>query len=233
MASGAADLAADIRSRLQERPVIRRKPSALARWCGKTRLSVGFLREVDEELAKSGIHASRILADPSTLRSQTVVFSLAPLAPPEVAFGCERQLVDLVVASLGHVPPLHSLKLKRRESRLPSGRRIDLLCEVLDRSQSGALVAVELKRGRAGGAAVGQLAEYLGELAGTSVARGRKVRGILLAKDFSEGVHGVVGDRPIQCFRYKMAFEPAVQQMGVSRGAAALSAAGFGVNGSL
>jgi hypothetical protein len=207
MASGAVEMAAEIRRRLEERPVIRRKLSALARWCGKTRLSAAFLRDMDEELAKNGIHASRVLANASTLRSQTVVFSLAPLAPPEVAFGCERQLVDLVVAALGHVPPLDSLKLRRRESRLPSGKRIDLLCEVLDRSHAGALVGVELKRGRAGGAAIGQLAEYLDELSHMPMARGRDVHGILLAKDFSSGAQRILGNRRIRCYRYRMAFE--------------------------
>ena len=57
---------------------------------------------------------------------------------------------------------------------------IDLLCEDEDTQE---LIVIELKRGRPSDEVIGQLARYIGWTS-ANLAKGRKVRGIILAPDF-------------------------------------------------
>ena len=177
-----AGLVREISDSLTHQKVSSRRMSAIARRCGRERLTSGFLRELESALHKAGVHTDRVLNSSSTTRDQLVRFSRIAFTPSEVEFGCERQLVDLVVDSVGKAPPLDDLKILKREFSLPSWRRVDLLCEEISRSRNGDIVAVEFKRGEAGVAVVEQLAEYLDELRQHRIAAGRKVRGIVLAR---------------------------------------------------
>jgi hypothetical protein len=172
----------DLTGSLASRTVVRRRMAVVGRQCGRARLTSGFLAELETALHRAGIHTDRLLNARSTRQTDWVRFSAAAFSPSEVVFGCEKQLVDLVVNSVGKVPPLNDLRIVRREYALPSGRRIDLVCEQIARSNNGDIVAVEFKKGRAGAAAVEQLGNYLDELQSTRLASGRAVRGILLAQ---------------------------------------------------
>ena len=82
--------------------------------------------------------------------------------------------------------------------------RIDLLCEDQD---SLDLVVVELKRGRASDQVVGQLARYVGWVE-AKLAKGRKVRGIILAPELDRKLHYAVRAIPgTQLLRYETKFE--------------------------
>ncbi len=82
--------------------------------------------------------------------------------------------------------------------------RIDLLCED---SATGALVVVELKRGRQSDVVVGQLARYMGWIK-EHMANGRPVEGIILTPAYDErlrySVKAVPGARVL---RYETRFE--------------------------
>jgi hypothetical protein len=166
---------------------------------------------LEHALLRARIHTDRKLGSSSTLPRHSIRFWMQSFAPAEVEFGRERQLVDLVLQSIGRVPPLLHLKVRRLEFHLPSGRSVDLLCEEVSRGGKGDLVAVEFKKGPAGAGAVEQLANYLNELKGTRIASGRAVRGIILARQITSSLHfqPVDGSR-IDMYEYRFTFNPVV-----------------------
>ena len=82
--------------------------------------------------------------------------------------------------------------------------RIDLLCENTD---TGALVIIELKKGRQSDAVVGQLTRYMGWVK-EHLANGRGVEGIVLAPDYDQrlryAIKAIPGSRVL---RYETRFE--------------------------
>lgn len=82
--------------------------------------------------------------------------------------------------------------------------RIDLLCE---NTSSGALVIIELKKGRQSDAVVGQLTRYMGWVK-EHLANGRGVEGIVLAPDYDQrlryAIKAIPGSRVL---RYETRFE--------------------------
>ena len=182
MAGTIAVFIGNVREGLARRTVVRRRLAVIARQCGRSRLSEAFIGELETALRRAQIHVDRPLDKRASVSKELVRLSLKPFAPAEVEFGCERQLVDLVVDAVGRVAPLTNLRIWRREFALPSGRRIDLLCKATDRSGKGDLVALEFKRGTARLEAIQQLHEYIEELRAQRFAAGRRVRGILLAR---------------------------------------------------
>ncbi|MBA3231796.1 MAG: DUF91 domain-containing protein [Acidobacteria bacterium] len=181
--------------------------AVVGRQCGRIRLTSGFLAELETALHRAGIHTDRLLNARSTKQADWVRFSATAFAPSEVEFGCEKQLVNLVVDSVGKVPPLNHLRIVRREYALPSGRRIDLVCQEIARSNNGDIVAVEFKKGRANAAVVEQLAYYLEELQSTRIANGRAVRGILLAQNVLTRVNlAASSSRSIEIYEYPFSF---------------------------
>ena len=82
--------------------------------------------------------------------------------------------------------------------------RIDLLCED---TSSGALVVIELKRGRSSDAVVGQLARYIGWVR-EHLANGKSVEGIILTPFYNERLrYAVKGVPGIRVLRYETRFE--------------------------
>lgn len=82
--------------------------------------------------------------------------------------------------------------------------RIDLLCE--DKS-SGALVVMELKRGRQSDAVVGQLARYMGWVK-EHLADGRDVEGVVLTSEYDERLRYAIKAIPgSRLLRYETRFE--------------------------
>ena len=82
--------------------------------------------------------------------------------------------------------------------------RIDLLCED---TSTGALVIIELKKGRQSDAVVGQLTRYMGWVK-EHLANGRGVEGIVLAPDYDQrlryAIKAIPGSRVL---RYETRFE--------------------------
>lgn len=82
--------------------------------------------------------------------------------------------------------------------------RIDLLCED---AEKGDLVIIELKKGRPSDEVIGQLARYMGWVQ-EKLARGRGVRGIVLAPDFDLKMRYAVRAVPgVELLRYEVKFE--------------------------
>ena len=82
--------------------------------------------------------------------------------------------------------------------------RIDLLCEDTD---NGALVVVELKKGRQSDATVGQLARYMGWVK-ENIAKDRLVEGVVLTPSYDERLRYAVKVFPgVRVLRYETRFE--------------------------
>ena len=81
--------------------------------------------------------------------------------------------------------------------------RMDLLCED---TSNGALVVVELKRGKQSDAVIGQLTRYMGWVQ-EHLANGREVKGIILTADYDQRLRYAVRAIPgIRLLRYETHF---------------------------
>lgn len=102
-------------------------------------------------------------------------------------FGLERDLQRALRDNIAQLEPGLRIIDDGREHRCAAGL-IDILCE----DTGGALVVIELKVGLAKDAALGQVLGYMGaitrELASEGEYVGRPVRGIMVAKQFSDRV---------------------------------------------
>ena len=135
------------------------------------------------------------------------------------AFALEYQLRDFIAQNLSTIP------VEGKRLRLyvdPAGRDgveyptavgpIDILA--ID--DEGQFVVFELKRARSPDHAIGQLARYMGWLSQT-IGRGKKVRGVIVAKSISENLRYSVTVVPnVSLFEYEVKFElkPANSQVG-------------------
>ena len=61
-------------------------------------------------------------------------------APDELFFKNEQLLEDFLVAGIGRFGPLRDLEREEQEFRLPSGRRIDILCR--ERRRDGGVTSL-------------------------------------------------------------------------------------------
>jgi len=105
----------------------------------------------------------------------------------ETTFSLERDLEKSLLSNLTQLEP--NLRLYQENDisgqQLDTGQvgRLDLLC--ID--QNGDLVVIELKAGRVNEKICGQILRYMGWV-GENLAHGRKVRGIIVASEFSESL---------------------------------------------
>ena len=123
-------------------------------------------------------------------------------AAPSVAgtqeFYLEAYLEEFLVSNWEHLNWGRHLRIwesptgqRGHQLTTPVGR-LDLLCEDLD---TGALVVVELKRGRPSDRVVGQTARYMGWVK-AHVAEGRAVEGIIVAHDADDRLTYAVAPIP-------------------------------------
>jgi hypothetical protein len=128
----------------------------------------------------------------------------------EADFGLESQLRDFLAQNL------NAISVEGRRVRLyvdPSGRdgteyptdvgRIDILA--ID--ETGAFVVFELKRARSPDHTIGQLVRYMGWVKQT-IGRGKKVRGVIVAKAISESLrYGISVIPDVSLFEYEVNFK--------------------------
>lgn len=153
--------------------------SVILKKCGYARRTTQLLQRVQIALEARGVTTDPLLTASDIALTQRIFFLRGdqPLGPHPVLFSSERPLEDLLAANLGLLPDLAHLKLIRRQHRLPSGCRVDLLCR--DR-KTGDYVVVELKHAEADRGVVAQIFQYLSELAPTASSEGRGLRGLLI-----------------------------------------------------
>jgi hypothetical protein len=114
------------------------------------------------------------------------------------------------VNNIGVVDPFRGLKILAQEYRLPSGRRIDILCEEVHKSGRGDLVVLEFKRDNSPDGVVAQILRYLEELSDVPLFAGRRLKGTILSgrEDcvVSDLLKGCVKFK-IESFCYSVAFK--------------------------
>jgi hypothetical protein len=131
-------------------------------------------------------------------------------------FGLERDLQRELRNNLAQLEPDLKIIDDGREHGCAAGL-IDILCE----DPRGALVVIELKAGLAKDAALGQVLGYMGaitrELASEGKYADRPVRGIMVAKDFSDRVrHASVAVPNLRLVSYAIQFTFNDRSFGVS-----------------
>jgi hypothetical protein len=168
-------------------PLIRRKIVRLLSDCGRQNITRPFLAEFDQALTTASLFTRPSLVARPLLQDECVEFSTRPFDPQSVFFETEAELREFLRRAVGVMPPLEALQERAYEYRLPSGKRIDLLCEEISKNGKGALVAIEFKRDDPTYGVVAQLDAYLTELAKTAEGRGRQVRGLIISGPERDG----------------------------------------------
>lgn len=122
----------------------------------------------------------------------------------ETTLSIERDLQTFLVNSLEQIEPGLKVHKDGVEYNTDIGR-IDILAV----DKRGNLVAIELKAGRAKDSALGQLLGYIGFLS-SKVAKGKTVRGYIIASDFDDRLKYAVRSLPnisLKSYKVKFTFE--------------------------
>lgn len=187
-----------------------RKLSRLAEACGSRTVHAELLRDLEHELEAAGIYTHRPLSSPALGRDDWVRLSRLRFAPDELFFDNEQRLKDFLLAGIGRFGFLRDLEREEQEFALPSGRRIDILCRDRRRGGRGDLVAIELKKAKDADGVVTQIVRYLEELAAHPLAKGRKVRGIIVSGQADDVEAGLLASERrfrIEWYCYKVSLE--------------------------
>ncbi len=167
-----------------DRPVERRKVRTITEECGYKKASQALLDRLTGEVERAGLYTLPGLGAPGLRPDDWVRFSTQPLAEHHAFFPSEKALCEFVKLGIQErVGIFRDLKLvptgrnRGTEVGLPSGKRVDILCEERTRSGKGALVAIELSREKDRGVAT-QLIEYMDEL--RRLNNGREVKGMII-----------------------------------------------------
>jgi restriction system protein len=128
-----------------------------------------------------------------------------------VNFVLESHLEDFLVENwdktiLGRTHDIYSEGEEIRGQQFPTDTgRIDVLAISKDRKE---LVVVELKKGRASDAVVGQIQRYMGYIQDELLETGQTVRGIIIALDEDSRIKRALAVAPnIDFYRYKVSFD--------------------------
>jgi RecB family endonuclease NucS len=130
-----------------------------------------------------------------------------PVVERPISLSIERDLEDCLARNIGLVEP--GLRLYTLDGG--TGRQFNTqvvgIIDLLATDKQGGFVVIELKAGEAGDKSCGQLLRYLGWVE-VNLARGKPVKGILVASDFSEGCRYAIKAAPsIQLKKYEVQFK--------------------------
>jgi hypothetical protein len=136
----------------------------------------------------------------------TVPDSEDSAVPGPISLSIERDLEDSLVQNLSMLEA--GLKLYRDGDM--DGRQLDTstvgIIDLLALDKNGDLVVIELKAGRAGDSVCGQILGYIAWVR-KELAEGKKVRGIIVASDFSDRLQYAAEEAgPIKLIRYNVTF---------------------------
>jgi len=129
-----------------------------------------------------------------------------------VAFAMERHLEDFLVKNWGHTDLGKGFDIYEEEPGNPLGQQfptdtgpLDILAISKDRKT---LLVVELKRGRASDAVVGQMLRYMGFVDEMLAAPGQNVRGAIVAFEGDDRIKRALRMTPaIELYLYKIDFK--------------------------
>lgn len=119
----------------------------------------------------------------------------------EISLSMERDLQNFLLSDLNQIEKGLKLYEGGKEFQIDVGR-IDILAQ----SKNSDFVVIELKAGKAKDDAIGQLLGYMGFVS-EKIAKGKKVRGYIIANDFEERLKYAVKNLPdIKLKAYKVNF---------------------------
>jgi hypothetical protein len=191
----------------------RYKARSIVQACGVQRLHEGVLEELAVALAVAGLHSNCVLTSPGLKADDWVQFARVPFRPATAVFDREAHLQTFLLGAIGSFGPLKNLHLIRKEYRLKTGGRIDLLCEEVRRDGRGKLVAIELKK-QSDDRAATQIVSYLRDLRDEPIADGRLgIRGVVITgrrDEIGAQLARAHPDLDIKWLQYVVSLEPVI-----------------------
>lgn len=150
---------------------------------GAKRRSAGLLNQLEAAFTEAGIVTYPRLTDSKNRPDEHIHFfdqrhQLEELSTPRQTFPDEKSLRAFILANLHEFDELRGLTGVKKEFRMPSGRRFDVLGK---RARSNELVGLELKLADIDDRAVGQSLKYIDDLAREAEKRGLSAHYVLLA----------------------------------------------------
>lgn len=142
--------------------------------------------------------------------AQNLLVSTDKTIEDPTAFALERHLEDFLVHNWAQTPLAANYKIFQDEEN--TGRQfktdtgfIDILAISRDRKE---LLVVELKKGRASDAVVGQIQRYMGFIAEVIAEEHQRVRGIIIALEDDLRIRRALNVAPnIEFYRYEVKFD--------------------------
>lgn len=159
------------------------------------------------------IHAQEIEALVGGLPPPTVapVMTSEGLVEDPVAFGMEKHLEDFLVSNWGQTELGRDYDIYTDEGEVVGQQyptdtgALDILAISKDRKR---LLVVELKKGRASDAVVGQILRYMGFVQEELAEEGQAVEGVVIALDDDHRIRRALAMVPsVSFFRYKVSFQ--------------------------
>lgn len=186
----------------------RTKLRVLLKECGWTRRSDGAMAQIQGACEAAGIWPEPMLTATGLGPEDQIYFSKTKPRPytkeiySSLSFSSEKALQKFLLENFESIPEFKRLRKPKAEYRLPSGRRIDILCR---EKSSGDYVVIELKKRKQD--AVGQILGYMEEVNRTLAGREQKnVRGIIVKGQPNRAIQRAIGDKlqgyPIEWIHY-------------------------------
>ena len=142
--------------------------------------------------------------DPWVVLSKVIAPS-TPKKPPTGGFTYEKDLEKHIIGNLHQIE--EGLRLYSKDGT--SGQQLTLdigRLDILAVDKNDDLVVIELKAGLANDNAIGQVSSYMGWVR-KNLADGRKVRGVIIANDFTESLKfGVLEVPSLSLKKYEVSF---------------------------
>lgn len=142
---------------------------------GAKRRSAALLAQLEAAFSDEGIKTFPSLTDPflkstDQVRMLDAAQPIEELAPQRELFASEKELQDFLWTRRDHIEVFRRRGYSKfkKQAKLDSGRRVDILCTSSKHNQ---LVAIELKVARLDDRAVGQAQEYIDDLAAHAASR--------------------------------------------------------------
>ena len=197
---------------LEDKGTTRSKLRIILHDCGWKKRGSGNLLRIQAAFEAAGIYPEPMLTAPGLDWEEMIYFSREKPEPyfpewyaPQHAFSSESALQRFLIANFDRIPQFKNLRHPVAEAKLPSNKRIDILCR---ERKSNAFMVIELKKHDVD--PVDQLREYLEEVdtefAQTANER-LPVKGMIITGEPNAALERSLPDRipnyPVQWFLYR------------------------------